>query len=1192
MFGNPAVVGGGDGTTSSGVTVVPPAEGVGAPRGKRLSNAGGMQRVGKFSTRAAKFFDENIFWVFRNREGEEEASQSSEETSDGSGAAEGRLLLPNKKSKGNDANESPRPVFQQMMIGGGIGSRLTETGRSIVHGGPCNHPVLGKVLPNATRGPLSESQVEGALRDSTKAANDTLRGNVLHMSATRLENSVDLPNAGGPPVSSACAHPIGKLSNAGPFHQADSVSSVGVENTELSGCGGTVEGIDSKTNITSREVQCSPFSSVHVFPGGGCNTAAALHPGHTSGTDFGKNEFSGSLRTREMDPKDPRSPLLSLRSQPGNEPGSNEGDTGGSIDLVSCPVNCWGHSKGLTLDGAEDASFDVGCSQKDSGFEAFERYLAAGSSDVWGRRERESGAQWLNRGLHFGMTAGNEAQGATSVSHRIENGDERYSSRLNPFVNFETSGALSVPKDEEATGIITLEDVIEELLQEEILDEADHYHDIEQRCLEWLGGKVLGVARWVGASSGSVDRPPQFGPLIPGKGYEVEKVEDEYGTGPDKEYLVKFLYHPHTEDRWFTRKELLKTAKSVILKYEAVQKGEPLRRSPRLRPYLGGPRSGGGSGTSTTPYSKEQEERVAALLREKKERMEKRELIKQDKMLALLEEQEAKKKQMEEELQKWTKEQEEKMTTIQAEVEKEEEAEEEVEEEVPLERRRGEASTSKEDKIEKITQEWAAHLDLGEGREAELAIPQEERSGKEGVGSRTRPCEKKGEGGRTTEGMEMAVRSCIRQTCVKGAARRAGVCSYVRSISDKPREEEKIHPTITSLLKEYKDLSEAPSGVVPRPIQHCIEIEPGSRTPKGAIYRMSPKEVEELRRQLDELLEKGWIRPSSSPSGAPVLFVPKKEGELHMCVDYRGVNAITIKNAESLPRIDDLLDRVQGCKDFSKIDLKSGYHQIEVHHDDQYKTAFRTRYGHYEFIVMPFGLTNAPATFQCCMNDLFRPWLDRFVVVYLDDILVFSKTLEEHEGHLSQILGKLREPNFKINLKKCEWAKTEVLYLGHVLDGDGISPEDNASQYGIGAVLQQDDGNGYRPVEFMSARLPSEKVAASTYERELCALRQALDHWKHYLLGRHFKVYSDHETLRWLKTQDKMTPKLTPKLTRWAAEIDQVDFELKPIKGKYSMVVNALSRRADYFGAIVDYPDIGANLQQKVGRILLAKDNG
>ncbi|GBG83542.1 hypothetical protein CBR_g37258 [Chara braunii] len=266
---------------------------------------------------------------------------------------------------------------------------------------------------------------------------------------------------------------------------------------------------------------------------------------------------------------------------------------------------------------------------------------------------------------------------------------------------------------------------------------------------------------------------------------------------------------------------------------------------------------------------------------------------------------------------------------------------------------------------------------------------------------------------------------------------------YVRPVTETKQKDGFTDPAIAKLLEEFKDLSEPPTGVVPRPIQHRIEIKPGGRTPKGAIYRMSPREVEEISKQLDEFLEKGWIRPSSSPFGAPVLFVPKKEGELRICINYRGLNAITVKNVEPLPKIDDLLDRAQGCEYFSKIDLKSGYHQIEVDLDDQYKTAFRTRYGHYEFIVMPFGLTNAPTTFQRCMNDLFRPWLDRFVVVYLDDILVFSRTLQEHQGHLRQVLEKLREANFKINAQKCEWAKTRVLYLGHVLDGDGIKPEDS-----------------------------------------------------------------------------------------------------------------------------------------------------
>ncbi|GBG68941.1 hypothetical protein CBR_g3640 [Chara braunii] len=265
--------------------------------------------------------------------------------------------------------------------------------------------------------------------------------------------------------------------------------------------------------------------------------------------------------------------------------------------------------------------------------------------------------------------------------------------------------------------------------------------------------------------------------------------------------------------------------------------------------------------------------------------------------------------------------------------------------------------------------------------------------------------------------------------------------AYVKPVSEESKGEDKTPPQVENLLQEFVDIEEAPTGVVERDVKHRIEIEPGSKIPRGPVYRMSPKELDELRRQLDELIEKGWIKPSSSPYGAPVLFVPKKEGELRLCIDYRGLNAITVKNAEPLPRIDDLLDRVQGCKYFSKIDLKSGYHQVEAQPEDQHKTAFRTRYGHYEFVVMPFGLTNAPATFQRCMNDLFRDWLDKFVVVYLDDILNFSKSLEEHQNHLCQILTKLRESNFKINPKKCEWAKRQVLYLGHVVDGDGVRPE-------------------------------------------------------------------------------------------------------------------------------------------------------
>ena len=214
-------------------------------------------------------------------------------------------------------------------------------------------------------------------------------------------------------------------------------------------------------------------------------------------------------------------------------------------------------------------------------------------------------------------------------------------------------------------------------------------------------------------------------------------------------------------------------------------------------------------------------------------------------------------------------------------------------------------------------------------------------------------------------------------------------------------------PGIERVVAKYPHLFEVPTGVVERDVVHAIEILPGSSTPKGRIYRMSPAELDELQRQLQSLTEKGWIKPSTSPYGSPVLFVPKGNGELRMCIDYRGLNAIIVKNAEPLPCIDDLLDRVQGCKYFSKIDVKSGFHQISIRPEDRHKTVFQTRYGLYEFVVMPFGLCNAPGTFQHAMNRVFGPYLDQFVVVYLDDILIYSRSVEEHAEQLDLILSLL-----------------------------------------------------------------------------------------------------------------------------------------------------------------------------------------
>ncbi|XP_019159655.1 PREDICTED: uncharacterized protein LOC109156252 [Ipomoea nil] len=193
---------------------------------------------------------------------------------------------------------------------------------------------------------------------------------------------------------------------------------------------------------------------------------------------------------------------------------------------------------------------------------------------------------------------------------------------------------------------------------------------------------------------------------------------------------------------------------------------------------------------------------------------------------------------------------------------------------------------------------------------------------------------------------------------------------------------------------------------------------------------MAPKEMHELKEQLQDLLDKGYIHPSTSPWGAPVLFVKKKDGSMRLCIDYRELNQVTVKNKYSLPQIDDLFDQLKGAGMFSKIDLRSGYHQLKVADKDIPKMAFRTRYGHYEFTVMLFGLTNAPAVFMDLMNRVFKPHLDDFVIVFIDDILVYSRYSEEYERHLRIVLQTLREKQLYAKLSKCEFWKDNVAPYG------------------------------------------------------------------------------------------------------------------------------------------------------------------
>ncbi|GKA56713.1 putative reverse transcriptase domain-containing protein [Tanacetum coccineum] len=232
-----------------------------------------------------------------------------------------------------------------------------------------------------------------------------------------------------------------------------------------------------------------------------------------------------------------------------------------------------------------------------------------------------------------------------------------------------------------------------------------------------------------------------------------------------------------------------------------------------------------------------------------------------------------------------------------------------------------------------------------------------------------------------------------------------------------------------------KDLPGIP---LARPVEFQIDLIPGATPVARAPYRLAPSEMKELSEQLQELSDKGFIRPSSSPWGTLVLFVKKKDGSFRMCIDYRELNKLTVKNRYPLSRIDNLFDQLQGSSIYSKIDMRSGYHQLRVQEQDIPKTAFQTRYGHYEFQVMPFGLTNAPAVFMDLMNRVCKPYLDKFVIVFIDDILIYSKDEKEHEEHLKAILELLKKEKLYAKFSKCEFWIPKVQFLGHVIDSRGI----------------------------------------------------------------------------------------------------------------------------------------------------------
>nr|GEV78577.1 putative reverse transcriptase domain-containing protein [Tanacetum cinerariifolium] len=325
-------------------------------------------------------------------------------------------------------------------------------------------------------------------------------------------------------------------------------------------------------------------------------------------------------------------------------------------------------------------------------------------------------------------------------------------------------------------------------------------------------------------------------------------------------------------------------------------------------------------------------------------------------------------------------------------------------------------------------------------------------------------------------------------------------------------------------------------------VEFRIDLVPGAAPVAWEPYRLAPSEMKELSDQLKELADKGFIRPSSSSWGAPVLFVKKKDGSFRMCIDYRELNKLTVKNRYPLSRIDDLFDQLQGSSVYSKIDLRSGYHQLRVREEYILKTAFRTRYGHYEFQVMQFGLTNAPVVFMDLMNRVCKPYLDKFVIVFIDDILIYSKNKQEHEEHLKLILEFLKKEQL--------YAKfSNALILALPEGSEDFVVYCDASIKGLGAVLMQRE----KVIAYGSRQLKVHEKNYTIHDLELGAVVFALKIWRHYLYGTKCTVFTDHKSLQHILDQKE----LNMRQRRWLELLSDYDCEIRYHPGKANVVADA-----------------------------------
>jgi hypothetical protein len=256
-----------------------------------------------------------------------------------------------------------------------------------------------------------------------------------------------------------------------------------------------------------------------------------------------------------------------------------------------------------------------------------------------------------------------------------------------------------------------------------------------------------------------------------------------------------------------------------------------------------------------------------------------------------------------------------------------------------------------------------------------------------------------------------------------------------------------MEPELVLLLNRFKEVFHKPTGLPPPRLQnHTIPLMEGKGPVKVRPYRYPQSQKEQIEIMIQDMLAEGIIQPSTSPYSSPIVLVKKKDGTWRFCTDYRALNAITVKDSFPMPTVDELLDELFGAQYFSKLDLRSGYHQILVEPSDRYKTAFRTHQGHYEWLVMPFGLTNAPASFQCLMNQIFQPFLRKYVLVFFDDILVYSPSIAEHLLHLETVLQILQNNVLFVKLSKCSFGMKEVDYLGHTVSGTGVAMDKDKVQ--------------------------------------------------------------------------------------------------------------------------------------------------